>query len=93
MVSIAGGLARQAFFLLLIHSRASASRANEQIYNNAMKEANNLRFLFIYVELIPARPDKSQSGAYGTCRCSALYRICRHQILQRVGTHMVLIIV
>jgi len=62
MVSMAGGLARQGF-LPVVNSFASflASRANEQIYNNA-SEGTKIIYAFHYAGLIPAGPGKSHQS-------------------------------
>jgi len=59
MVSMAGGLARQGL-LPVVNSFASflASRANEQIYNNA-SENTKIIYALHYAGLIPAGPGKS----------------------------------
>ncbi|MBM4425528.1 MAG: 1-deoxy-D-xylulose-5-phosphate synthase, partial [Chloroflexi bacterium] len=62
MVSMAGGLARQGF-LPVVNSFASflASRANEQIYNNA-SEKTKIVYACHYAGLIPAGPGKSHQS-------------------------------
>jgi transketolase len=62
MVSTAGGLARQGF-LPVVNSFASflASRANEQIYNNAT-EQTKIIYAAHYAGLIPAGPGKSHQS-------------------------------
>jgi transketolase len=62
MVSMAGGLARHGF-LPVVHSFASflASRANEQIYNNA-SENSKIIYALHYAGLIPAGPGKSHQS-------------------------------
>lgn len=62
MVSMAGGLARQGL-LPVVNSFASflASRANEQIYNNAT-EKSRIIYGFHYAGLIPAGPGKSHQS-------------------------------
>jgi transketolase len=62
MVSMAGGLARQGV-LPVVNSFASflASRANEQIYNNA-SEGTKIIYAFHYAGLIPAGPGKSHQS-------------------------------
>lgn len=62
MVSMAGGLARQGL-LPVVNSFASflASRANEQIYNNA-SEGTKIIYAFHYAGLIPAGPGKSHQS-------------------------------
>ncbi len=62
MVSMAGGLARQGL-LPVVNSFASflASRANEQIYNNA-SEKSKIIYALHYAGLIPAGPGKSHQS-------------------------------
>lgn len=62
MVSMAGGLARHGF-LPVVNSFASflASRANEQIYNNA-SERTRIVYACHYAGLIPAGPGKSHQS-------------------------------
>ncbi len=62
MVSMAGGLARQGL-LPVVNSFASflASRANEQIYNNA-SEGTKIVYALHYAGLIPAGPGKSHQS-------------------------------
>lgn len=62
MVSMAGGLARQGL-LPVVNSFASflASRANEQIYNNA-SELTKIIYACHYAGLIPAGPGKSHQS-------------------------------
>lgn len=62
MVSMAGGLARQGL-LPVVNSFASflASRANEQIYNNA-SEGTKIIYACHYAGLIPAGPGKSHQS-------------------------------
>jgi transketolase len=62
MVSVAGGLARQGL-LPVVNSFASflASRANEQIYNNA-GEQTKIIYACHYAGLIPAGPGKSHQS-------------------------------
>ncbi len=62
MVSMAGGLAHQGF-LPVVNSFASflASRANEQIYNNA-SEKSRIIYALHYAGLIPAGPGKSHQS-------------------------------
>lgn len=62
MVSMAGGLARQGL-LPVVNSFASflASRANEQIYNNA-SENTKIIYALHYAGLIPAGPGKSHQS-------------------------------
>jgi transketolase len=62
MVSMAGGLARKGL-LPVVNSFASflASRANEQIYNNA-SERSKIIYALHYAGLIPAGPGKSHQS-------------------------------
>jgi transketolase len=62
MVSMAGGLARNGL-LPVVNSFASflASRANEQIYNNA-SEKSRIIYALHYAGLIPAGPGKSHQS-------------------------------
>jgi transketolase len=62
MVSMAGGLARQGL-LPVVNSFASflASRANEQIYNNA-SERSKIIYAMHYAGMIPAGPGKSHQS-------------------------------
>ena len=62
MVSMAGGLARMGY-LPVVNSFASflASRANEQIYNNA-SERTRIIYALHYAGLIPAGPGKSHQS-------------------------------
>lgn len=62
MVSMAGGLARQGL-LPVVNSFASflASRANEQIYNNA-SEKTKIIYVCHYAGMIPAGPGKSHQS-------------------------------
>jgi transketolase len=62
MVSMAGGLARHGL-LPVVNSFASflASRANEQIYNNA-SEGSKIVYALHYAGLIPAGPGKSHQS-------------------------------
>jgi transketolase len=62
MVSMAGGLARQGL-LPVVNSFANflASRANEQIYNNA-SEGSKVIYACHYAGLIPAGPGKSHQS-------------------------------
>lgn len=62
MTSMAGGLARHGF-LPVVNSFASflASRANEQIYNNAT-EGSKIIYGFHYAGFIPAGPGKSHQS-------------------------------
>ncbi|MBW1778486.1 MAG: 1-deoxy-D-xylulose-5-phosphate synthase [Deltaproteobacteria bacterium] len=72
MVSMAGGLARMGF-LPVVNSFASflASRANEQIYNNA-SEHSKIIYAFHYAGLIPAGPGKSHQSVRDISLMAAL---------------------
>jgi transketolase len=72
MVSMAGGLARQGL-LPVVNSFASflASRANEQIYNNA-SEKTKIIYALHYAGLIPAGPGKSHQSLRDISLFSAL---------------------
>lgn len=72
MVSMAGGLARQGL-LPVVNSFASflASRANEQIYNNA-SEKTRIIYALHYAGLIPAGPGKSHQSLRDISLFSAL---------------------
>ena len=72
MVSMAGGLARQGL-LPVVNSFASflASRANEQIYNNA-SENTKIIYALHYAGLIPAGPGKSHQSLRDISLFSAL---------------------
>ncbi|MDO8753451.1 MAG: 1-deoxy-D-xylulose-5-phosphate synthase N-terminal domain-containing protein, partial [Anaerolineales bacterium] len=72
MVSMAGGLAR-AGLLPVVNSFASflASRANEQIYNNA-SEKTKIIYALHYAGLIPAGPGKSHQSLRDISLFSAL---------------------
>jgi transketolase len=72
MVSTAGGLARQGL-LPVVNSFASflASRANEQIYNNA-SEGTKVVYALHYAGLIPAGPGKSHQSVRDISLLSAL---------------------
>ena len=72
MVSTAGGLAR-AGFLPVVNSFASflASRANEQIYNNAT-ERSKIIYVCHFGGLIPAGPGKSHQSIRDVALFSAL---------------------
>lgn len=72
MVSTAGGLARSGF-LPIVNSFASflASRANEQIYNNAT-ERSKIIYVCHFGGLIPAGPGKSHQSIRDVALFSAL---------------------
>jgi transketolase len=72
MVSMAGGLARSGF-LPVVNSFASflASRANEQIYNNAT-ERSKIIYVCHFGGLIPAGPGKSHQSIRDIALFSAL---------------------
>jgi transketolase len=72
MVSMAGGLARQGL-LPVVNSFASflASRANEQIYNNA-SENSKIIYALHYAGLIPAGPGKSHQSVRDVSLLGAL---------------------
>jgi transketolase len=72
MVSMAGGLARSGL-LPVVNSFASflASRANEQIYNNA-SEGTKIIYALHYAGLIPAGPGKSHQSLRDVSLFSAL---------------------
>ncbi len=72
MVSMAGGLARQGL-LPVVNSFASflASRANEQIYNNA-SEGTKVVYALHYAGLIPAGPGKSHQSLRDVSLLAAL---------------------
>lgn len=72
MVSMAGGLARRGL-LPVVNSFASflASRANEQIYNNA-SEKTKIIYALHYAGLIPAGPGKSHQSLRDISLFSAL---------------------
>lgn len=72
MVSMAGGLAQKGF-LPVVNSFASflASRANEQIYNNA-SEKTKIIYALHYAGLIPAGPGKSHQSLRDISLFSAL---------------------
>ena len=72
MVSMAGGLARQGL-LPIVNSFASflASRANEQIYNNA-SERTKIIYGLHYAGLIPAGPGKSHQSLRDIALLAAL---------------------
>jgi transketolase len=72
MVSMAGGLARQGL-LPVVNSFASflASRANEQIYNNA-SEGTKIVYALHYAGLIPAGPGKSHQSVRDVSLLGAL---------------------
>ncbi len=72
MVSVAGGLARQGL-LPVVNSFASflASRANEQIYNNA-SEGSKILYGLHYAGLIPAGPGMSHQSLRDVSLLAAL---------------------
>jgi transketolase len=72
MVSVAGGLARMGL-LPIVNSFASflASRANEQIYNNAT-EKTKIVYACHYAGLIPAGPGKSHQSLRDIALLSSL---------------------
>jgi transketolase len=72
MVSMAGGLARQGL-IPVVNSFASflASRANEQIYNNA-SELSKVIYALHYAGLIPAGPGKSHQSVRDISLLAAL---------------------
>jgi transketolase len=72
MVSMAGGLARQGL-IPVVNSFASflASRANEQIYNNA-SEGSKVVYALHYAGLIPAGPGKSHQSVRDISLLAAL---------------------
>jgi transketolase len=72
MVSMAGGLARHGL-LPVVNSFASflASRANEQIYNNA-SEGSKVIYALHYAGLIPAGPGKSHQSVRDVSLLGAL---------------------
>ena len=74
MVSTAAGLARHGF-LPVVNSFASflASRANEQIYNQA-SEGTKVVYALHYAGLIPAGPGEVAPERSATSRCSARSR-------------------
>jgi len=89
MVSMAGGLAKMGF-LPVVNSFASflASRANEQIYNNAT-ERNKIIYACHYAGLIPAGPGKSHQSIRDISLLGALPNIEIIQPCNTVETEMV----
>jgi transketolase len=75
MVSMAGGMARQGL-LPIVNSFAAflASRANEQIYNNAT-EHTKIVYAFHYAGIIPAGPGKSHQSIRDISLISAIPNI------------------
>jgi len=90
MVSMAGGLARMGL-LPVVNSFASflASRANEQIYNNAT-EKTKIIYGFHYAGLIPAGPGKSHQSIRDISLIGALPNVEIIQPCNSLETNMVL---
>ena len=90
MVSMAGGLARQGL-LPVVNSFASflASRANEQIYNNA-SENTKIIYALHYAGLIPAGPGKSHQSLRDISLFAALPNCIVMQPCNAEETRMVL---
>lgn len=90
MVSMAGGLARQGL-LPVVNSFASflASRANEQIYNNA-SENTKIIYALHYAGLIPAGPGKSHQSLRDISLFAALPNCLVLQPCNAEETRMVL---
>jgi transketolase len=90
MVSMAGGLARQGL-LPVVNSFASflASRANEQIYNNA-SEKSKIIYALHYAGLIPAGPGKSHQSLRDISLFAALPNCTIIQPCNAAETHMVM---
>jgi transketolase len=88
MVSMAGGLARQGL-LPVVNSFASflASRANEQIYNNA-SEKTKIIYVLHYGGLIPAGPGKSHQSVRDISLLGALPNCVIVQPCNAVETRM-----
>jgi transketolase len=88
MVSMAGGLARQGL-LPVVNSFASflASRANEQIYNNAT-ERSKVIYACHYAGLIPAGPGKSHQSIRDVSLLAALPNMIVLQPLTGVETRL-----
>ena len=82
MVSTAGGLALQGF-LPIVNSFGVflASRANEQIYNNAT-EKTKIIYVCHYAGLIPAGPGKSHQSLRDISLFGALAELHHHRALQ-----------
>lgn len=89
MVSMAGGLARQGL-LPVVNSFASflASRANEQIYNNA-SEQSKIIYVCHYAGLIPAGPGKSHQSLRDISLFGALPNVVILQPCNALETKMV----
>jgi transketolase len=89
MVSMAGGLAHQGL-LPVVNSFASflASRANEQIYNNA-SEKSKIIYALHYAGLIPAGPGKSHQSLRDISLFAALPNCTIIQPCNAEETHMV----
>jgi transketolase len=87
MVSMAGGLARQGL-LPVVNSFASflASRANEQIYNNAT-EGSKIIYACHYAGLIPAGPGKSHQSLRDISLLGALPNMVIVQPCNSTETH------
>jgi transketolase len=90
MVSMAGGLARQGL-LPVVNSFASflASRANEQIYNNA-SEKTKIIYALHYAGLIPAGPGKSHQSLRDISLFAALPNCTILQPCNAAETQMVM---
>ena len=90
MVSMAGGLARMGL-LPVVNSFASflASRANEQIYNNA-SEHSKIIYAMHYAGLIPAGPGKSHQSLRDISLLAALPNMTILQPANPAETKMVL---
>ncbi len=90
MVSMAGGLARQGL-LPVVNSFASflASRANEQIYNNA-SEGSKVVYALHYAGLIPAGPGKSHQSLRDVSLLGALPNVAVVQPCNAVETRLLL---
>ncbi len=86
MVSMAGGLARQGL-IPVVNSFASflASRANEQIYNNAT-ERSKVIYACHYAGLIPAGPGKSHQSIRDVSLLAALPNMVVVQPVNSVET-------
>jgi transketolase len=89
MVSMAGGLARHGW-LPVVNSFASflASRANEQIYNNAT-ERSRIVYAMHYAGLIPAGPGKSHQSIRDISLLAALPNMLIVQPANAVETRQV----
>lgn len=89
MVSMAGGLAQKGL-LPIVNSFASflASRANEQIYNNA-SEKTKIIYALHYAGLIPAGPGKSHQSLRDISLFAALPNCTILQPCNADETHMV----